>query len=133
MMIFPKYTWHEILFSSGDVFLPQRVRDFLGTFLYKSPNFVFYIQWWTIVHFINGIIFGFLYLYLGYSKQNYYISQLVIHTLWEMWQVFIGMSKPWMLSGRNSLVDTMVDTSVYMIGAFVAYKIFGESNRKHCV
>jgi hypothetical protein len=112
-------TWREIIYSSGDVFLPKSVRDTLGTILFKYPNvkdnYIFYIQGWSIVHFVGGIIFGYLY---GGNTLNYYYSAFILHTSWELWQIIIGMSKPFMLSGRNSLVDIVLDTILFMLGTY---------------
>jgi hypothetical protein len=119
----PPY-WKKVLFNSGDVFLPEPVKNFLSILVYKYPNdeknYTFYIQNWTFIHFINGIIFGYLYLYFNYNKRNYYLNMFLLHTLWETWQVFIGMSKPWKITGRNNIVDTGVDTIAFMIGAFIS-------------
>jgi len=116
-------TLREIIYSSGDVFLPKTIRDILGTFLFKHPdikhNYVFYIQGWSIVHFVSGVIFGYLYRRLGFNPLNYYYNGLILHTLWELWQITIGMSKPFMLSGKNSIVDILVDTALFMLGTYV--------------
>ena len=115
--------WSDVLFNSGDVFLPKNVRDTLAIILYKYPNdeknYSFYIQGWTFIHFINGIIFGYLYLYLNYNKNNYIINLFILHTLWETWQVFIGMSKPWKITGRNNIIDFIVDTTAFMLGTLI--------------
>lgn len=118
----PMPSWREIIYSSGDVFLPKSVRDFLSIMLFKYPNvkddYVFYIQVWSIVHLVSGVVFGYLYLKFGGSAMNYYYNALIVHTLWELWQIIIGMSKPLMLSGRNSSVDIVVDTVMFMLGAY---------------
>ena len=122
-----KIDWHKVIFNSGDVFLPEPIKNFLSIFIYKYPNtknesnLIFYIQWWSIVHFISGIVVGFLYLYYGYQIQNYFLYMLIIHTLWEIWQVIIGMSKPYNLIGRNGLIDTITDTTLFMIGAYLYF------------
>ena len=122
-----KIDWHKVIFNSGDVFLPEPIKNFLSIFIYKYPNtkkesnLIFYIQWWSIVHFISGIVVGFLYLYYGYQIQNYFLYMLIIHTLWEIWQVTIGMSKPYNLIGRNGLIDTITDTTLFMIGAYLYF------------
>lgn len=119
----PMPTWREIIYNSGDVFLPKSVRDFLSIMLFKYPNvkddYVFYIQVWSIVHLVSGVVFGYLYLKLGGATLNYYYNALIVHTLWELWQIIIGMSKPLMLSGRNSIVDIVVDTAMFMLGVYL--------------
>jgi len=39
--------------------------------------------------------------------------------MWELWQILIGMSKPYKLSGRSNLIDTVMDTLFFMSGAYV--------------
>ena len=119
-------TWREIIYSSGDVFLPEWVKSYLSTFLFKYPNvkddYVFYIQVWSIVHFVGGVVFGYFYLKLGGSTLNYYYNALIVHTWWELWQITIGMSKPFNLIGRNGIVDIMVDTLLFILGAYLVKK-----------
>ena len=114
--------WKEIIY----VFLPKTVRDVLGTILFKYPNveedYIFYIQGWSIVHFISGIVFGYLYTHLGFNDLNYYYTMLVVHTLWELLQIITRVSNPFKLSGRNSFVDIIVDTIFFMIGAYIVIK-----------
>lgn len=118
--------WEKIIYSSGDVFLPESVRNILGTVIYKYPNsktnYTFYIQGWTFIHFLNGIITGYLYLYFGYSKKNYFLYMFILHTLWEIWQIIIGMSKPLNILGRNNIIDTLVDTLSFLSGSYLYIK-----------
>jgi hypothetical protein len=117
-----KIDWNKLIYSSGDVFLPESVRNILGNIIYKYPNsdtsYIFYIQGWTFIHFLNGIISGYLYLYFSYKKSNYFLNLFILHTLWETWQVIIGMSKPWKITGRNNIIDTIVDTISFMLGTY---------------
>ena len=119
--------WSQVIYNSGDVFLPEFIRNALGKIIYKYPNsdtnYTFYIQGWTFIHFLNGIIFGYLYLSFGYIKNNYFINMFILHTLWEVWQIIIGMSKPWTIIGRNNIVDTFVDTFVFLLGSYLILQL----------
>jgi len=119
--------WSQVIYNSGDVFLPEFIRNALGKIIYKYPNsetnYTFYIQWWTFIHFLNGIICGYLYLSFGYIKNNYFITMLILHTVWELWQIIIGMSKPWNIIGRNNIVDIFVDTSVFLLGSYLILQL----------
>ena len=42
----------------------------------------------------------------------------IIHTLWELWQVLIGMSNPTKITGLGNIVDIFADTILFMVGAF---------------
>lgn len=112
--------WEDIIYRSGDVFLPKPIKDFLDTPLYESRNASFYINVWTIVHVMSGLLLGYIYLYAGYNKQKYYYNLFVIHTFWEAWQIFIGMSKPFSLTGDNNSIDIFVDTTAFMLGTYIA-------------
>jgi hypothetical protein len=122
-----KIDFNKMIFNSGDFFLPEFIKNFLSEFIYKYPNtsresdYIFYIQWWSIVHLINGIIVGYLYLYFGYNNKRYFINMLIFHIIWEIWQIIIGMSNPYNIIGRNGLIDTTVDTILFMIGASISF------------
>jgi hypothetical protein len=38
--------------------------------------------------------------------------------------MLIGMSKPYKLTGRSNLIDTIIDTILFMSGAFIARKYY---------
>lgn len=109
----------NIIYNSGDAFLPDNIKQILSYDIIGSHKKTFYISGWSIVHFINGIIFGYLYLYFRYDKKYYIINLVILHTLWEFWQIIIGMSRPYSLSGRSNLIDTFVDTILFMSGALI--------------
>jgi VanZ family protein len=114
----------KILLNSGDVFLPPRVKRVLTTFLYNTPNNSFYINGWSILHLLSGILIGLLYLFLGKEETTFYVHLLIIHTIWELWQVFIGMAKPWRRTCDSNLIDSIVDTVMFMMGAYVALSVY---------
>jgi hypothetical protein len=119
----------EILLHSGDIFLSPKVNKFLLTDIIGNKNDTFYISNWSLIHLITGIIFGYIvneYLVLETSDlliDNYYFKMFILHTIWELWQVFISMSNPFKLVGHNNLIDTIVDTLLFMLGAYI-YKEF---------
>ena len=43
--------------------------------------------------------------------------------MWEFWQMLVGMSKPYKLTGRNNLIDIIIDTIFFMLGAYIVIKI----------
>ena len=119
-------TIDDILYRSGDVFLPEPVRKTLEKGVYFDNREALYINGWTGVHFLSGFIAGWLYLrYIRDRptlKDNYYWNLFLLHTLWELWQVFIGMAKPWKLEGASNLIDSIVDTVAFMLGTYLAAK-----------
>ena len=110
----------DILYRSGDVFLPKSVRDFLQKGFYFDDREAVYINGWTGIHFLSGFIAGRIYQKNGWSMDNYYLNMFIIHTIWELWQVFIGMAKPWKLEGASNLIDSTIDTAAFMLGAYFA-------------
>lgn len=116
-----KEYWKNILYNSGDMFLPMWLRKFLEQDIIGSSSKTFYISYWSIIHFINGLFVGFLYLHLGYNKQHYLSTMFIIHLLWEMWQTIIGMAKPYRLTGPSNLIDTIMDTILFMLGAYIIH------------
>ena len=114
----------KIIYSSGDIFLPVSVKHILHRDIIGSSNNTFYISGWSIIHFINGILFGYFYLYFNYKIKTYALNMLILHTCWEVWQILIGMSKPYKLTDSNNLIDTTVDTLLFMSGAYIAFYLY---------
>jgi EamA domain-containing membrane protein RarD len=113
----------HIIYSSGDIFLPEKVKDILGTDLIGTSKKTFYVSGWSIVHLSSGIIFGYIYLYFKWDSEMYIYKMFILHTIWEFWQMLIGMSKPYKLTGRSNLIDTIMDTIFFMSGAYIIRKM----------
>jgi hypothetical protein len=113
---------HNLIYNSGDVFLPEKVKYILGMDLIGSSKNTFYVSGWSFVHLMNGIIFGYLYLYFKGDSRLYFYKLFILHTLWELWQMLIGMAKPYKLTGRSNLMDTVMDTLFFMLGAYIVRK-----------
>jgi len=117
------FSVNKLIYNSGDVFLPKEVRDTLAKGIYFDSSNILYLNGWTILHFISGIITGYIYLYLNKPISNYYYKLFIIHTIWELWQMLIGMSKPWSIYGNSNLIDIIIDTLVFMLGAYTYKQI----------
>jgi len=114
-----KINLQKIIYSSGDVFLPEKVKKILGTDLIGTSKKTFYVSGWSIVHLISGIIIGYIYLYFKGDSRLYALKLFTIHTIWEVWQMLIGMSSPHKLTGRSNLIDTIMDSIFFMLGAYI--------------
>lgn len=114
-----KINLQKIIYNSGDVFLPEKVKKILGTVLIGTSKKTFYVSGWSIVHLISGIIIGYIYLYFKGDTRLYTLRLFIIHTIWEVWQVLIGMSNPHKLTGHNNLIDIIMDTIFFMLGAYI--------------
>jgi hypothetical protein len=111
--------WEKILFHSGDLFLPKSVKVFLEQYWIGDDTSLFYVTWWTLIHFISGVLTGY---FLVFYKQatTYYWTGFLIHSIWEAWQM-IGKNTPyWTTRGQ---IDVGVDTAAFMLG-MVFYKSF---------
>jgi len=102
------------LYDSGDLFLPQAWRDFLSTPLVGNYDTFIYVTGWSFMHLLSGVLFGSFAVY-NQIKHPYWVG-LALHTIWECWQILIGMNKPWNLTGHNGFVDIVVDTLFFMGG-----------------
>lgn len=114
-----KETINELLFRSGDFFMPPPIKNFLDLYILGNDNSLIYLNFWSIVHFISGIIV-FIILKALNPKQNNQIrffNLFLIHTIWELWQIIIGMTKWNTLRG---FIDIIVDTIMFMIGAYIS-------------
>jgi hypothetical protein len=111
-----------MIYNSGDAFLPDKIKYILGRDIIGSSKKTFYISGWSLVHFINGIIAGYLYIYFKYNRRLYTLNLLILHTLWELWQMVIGMAKPFTFTGRSNIIDTLIDTIFFMSGTWLIRK-----------
>ena len=113
-----KLSQESLLFRSGDLFFGRDLRRFLETFLYGSYESNIYITYWSILHFISGILTALVFHTYMPNIQHPYVVGLLLHTLWEFWQVYIGMSRPWNWKGHNGFTDFIMDTALFMAGMY---------------
>jgi hypothetical protein len=119
------YTTEEILFKSGDLFLPTPVRRFLEHYYIGTNTSLIYVSNWSLVHFFSGIMTSFL--LLKYSpEKNLFITSLIIHTIWELWQI---LGKNTLIGTTRGQLDVLMDTAFFMGGVWV-YQRYGRYFRK---
>jgi hypothetical protein len=99
----------SLLYRSGDLFLPE---DIVG-----NDNTVYYINYWSFIHLISGVV-------MHHLVGDKAIFSLIVHTLWELWQIYIGMTK---LDARG-IIDSINDTLFFMIGFYIS-KIYRKYQR----
>ena len=88
------------LWQSGDVFLPQPLREALDTPLFKIGGAQ--VEGWTGMHGLSGVAVK----RAGFGP----VAALAIHKAWELWQVYIGMAQ------LEPEYDDAVDTLAFMVG-----------------
>jgi hypothetical protein len=114
--------WNQLIYKSGDFLLPQPIKKVLDILLYKNYDYSFYVEVWHILHFVVGFLMGLVYIKSGYryNTKIYLFNLFIIHTIWEYWQIYIGMSHPLRLTYHNNLIDILFDTFVFMLGSYLA-------------
>lgn len=101
-----KRSW---MFASGDAFLPKWVRNILETYIIGDDTSYFYISLWSFVHMSTGVVYG----YFTKWSVAFYIW---LHSIWELWQILIGMTNIDTLRGA---IDIVVDTIMGVLGVVV--------------
>lgn len=114
---------HSYWYRSGDLFLGERLRRALETFLVGDYTTPIYITYWSVLHFVSGLLVAHALRWWGQTAASAYWIGLGLHTVWEGWQVFIGMANPMRLIGHNGLVDILMDTALFMAGMWVYTRI----------
>ena len=99
---------NDILCQSGDLFLPYGFRKRLETYLVGSETSLFYITFWTIIHFMSGV-------FVAYFGATYWTG-FIIHTIWEIYQILVRNTPIHKLRAR---IDVITDTVAFMLGMFV--------------
>lgn len=92
-------------YASGDLFLPKSVRTFLETYVIGDDKSLVYISLWSFMHSFSGVLFSFV----SDSLQGY----IVVHTVWELWQIYIGMTP---IHTARGVIDIFTDTFMGILG-----------------
>lgn len=109
-------TWKDVLYLSGDVFLPLHVRKVLERYHFGNNKSLLYITNWSLIHLVSGFLLG-LVLLSVYPSYDYYWTGFWIHTVWELWQILVSNTPWWTLRGQ---LDVVMDTALFMAGMYVA-------------
>ena len=119
------YTTEEILFKSGDLFLPTSLRRFLEIYWVGTNTSLMYVNNWSLVHFLSGIVVAQV-ITRTMPEKNLFRTSFMIHTLWELWQI---VGKNTLIGTPRGQVDVLVDTAFFMAGVWV-YERYGRDSRK---
>ena len=118
----------SLIYRSGDAFAPEKVRRALSKYIIGSSTSLFYLNNWSIIHFLSGVLCGYvLFKFSARTIKEYYGLGFLIHTLWETWQFVIGMSIYKGVNLKRQILDTTVDTILFMGGMILyMYMISGK-------
>jgi hypothetical protein len=110
----------SFLYRTGDILLPPFIIKYLDSYIIGSNKSLFYINYWSILHFLSGIIVT------NFTKN--WIYAILLHTIWEFWQIFIGMTQ-W--KSKRGFVDIITDTIFFMSGflLFISLNTQKENNK----
>jgi hypothetical protein len=112
-----EYKASSWLYRSGDVFLSPAARAFLRTYIVGDDESLFYISYWSVVHMISGIVFALLWS----PKASPYMAGFAVHTCWEAWQIFIGMTP---VGTARGFIDIITDTVMFMFGMWLVVNFY---------
>jgi hypothetical protein len=104
-------TVRDVLFLSGDLFLPKPLRTFLETYHVGNDRSLLYITNWSLVHVVSGFLLAWILVERYQSTHPYWVG-FQIHTAWEIWQLVVR-NTPWTLRG---FLDVGMDTLLFMLG-----------------
>ena len=103
--------WKEHwIYRSGDVWLPKPIVKILGTYILGDDRSLVYLNYWHGIHFLSGVLFGLV--QLIYPVSNPILYFIVLHTLWELWQIAIRMT----LLNMRGCIDILLDTGMGLLG-----------------
>lgn len=108
-------TFQDVLFLSGDLFLPKSVRRVLEHYYVGNDRTLIYITNWSLVHFFTGVLTAWV-LETHYPRYDTLFTAFLLHTMWEIWQLAVR-NTPWTLRG---FLDVGMDTLLFL-GGFLAY------------
>jgi hypothetical protein len=110
-------TYKDILKRSGDLFIYGDLKKLLDYYYIGNNNSIFYINNWSIIHFISGIIISLILKYIyKQSRNEIIIKSFIIHCIWEIWQIIILNTYIYKLRDQ---IDTLNDTILFMIGVLL--------------
>jgi hypothetical protein len=110
---------NNFLENMNKAFLPEKYINKLSK-PYLGSEQKIYLDGWSLIHLTNGFICGYVYIKMGFNMKHYYCILLVLHIIWEIYQIYIKSSNPYSLVGQNSLTDALIDTLAFMFGVFLA-------------
>ena len=109
----------KILYNSGDLFLREKYKKILKRLIVGNYN-SFYINYWSFLHSLSGILTYFILNFFTRKSTKLWLIILygwIIHSVWEAWQIFIGMTK---LSNIWNILDIITDTLFFTFGMLLA-------------
>ena len=113
--MYPNRRVMDWMYRSGDAFLPPEIVRKLDIQIIGTKESLYYVNYWHFVHMFTGVVFS--YFFMGYGLLDIVIRYAVFHTIWEIWQLYIGMTRLNMRGG----IDILNDTFFGLLGVLAIY------------
>lgn len=105
----------SLFYRSADAFMTKATRKKLEKHIISGENW--YINYWSLIHMLTGYIYGIIFR-KKLKKNQYYLYAVIIHTLWEIWQIYVGNTI--IKNHKIGQNDVIIDTIFFMFGVFIA-------------
>lgn len=104
---------------STDVFLPPRVVETLNRVVVGNKKTGWYVDGWSGMHVLTGLLCGVFLLALGLRGFGGFLVALLIHTVWELWQVHVGLTYIPSFNPVTNRHDALTDTAFFLLGVWL--------------
>lgn len=94
----------------GDALWPEPFRTLFYGYLIGDDHSLFYVNYWTVIHFVTGLFLG----WWGLVETGW--GAFLLHLGWEVWQLVVGATR----ATLRDLLDVLLDTGVFMLGWYLA-------------
>ena len=116
------YNFKDLMFHSGDLFLPKSLLRFLEYYWIGNDTSLVYVNNWSFIHLLSGILTVYFFKSMGIQK-NIFLVSFLLHCVWELWQIIGKNTLIWTLRGQ---IDVCVDTIFYMFGVYLSLTFRGD-------
>lgn len=96
--------------------IPDTIENILATKLNLKDKEYIYINGWSFIHFLSGVIIG--YYLSNLDTLHYYLYLFIIHSIWEVFQIVVHITP----MKKESIYDITLDTLFFLLGGYVYSK-----------
>lgn len=109
----------NIIRRSSDVFLPPRVVETLNRVVVGNKTTGWYVDGWSGMHMLAGLLCSVFLLASGFRGFSGFLVALLVHTAWEIWQIYVGLTYIPSFNHVTNLRDAFTDTVFFMLGVWM--------------
>lgn len=106
----------------GDLLVPDPINRGLSTYILGNDQTQIYISLWSVNHLLSGIMVGYMLRYHTEirTQEKRYMTGIIIHTLWEFFQIAVENTE---LTNLRGQIDVVMDTVLFMLGMMLVEEI----------